>query len=807
MKTVKKILLSLFAFALVFALAVSFGSLSVKADAEEAAVYDISEVSNLPAGGEVNLKISSKTTPNVGSIVNFGDTVKFLYKMRTAPDINGNSSRGGFGIGSYGIYFYCRNDSVSFFTVDIERNGLNRKTDLSIKSSRQYFVDYNEITVKADKKDDSTVTLTVTYHEGDETKTITTDFAYVASSDMKFRFGDFDIDGTYVKSAKEAVIYDVSEVYPEISEGGELSMACNKVYSGNAVGYGESVKLLYKMRSEHDTYDNYARSAFGIGSYGVYFKCTGDVCDIWNATLTDGSIARGASFAKLSRSVFTDYNEITFMVFKKSDTVATLVMTYHDGDEVKVISKDYDYVAASDMKFRFGDGNFDGNVVKSTLPAPTFGDGSFKYAAGMDGVNFYGACNLTVIDGTKADKQGVPAGYTAEGNVIKMTNSADAGMDMAFDFSSLNYKRKFLTEIKFRVYVVGTSSDDARYPEVRIPHPTKKGEWVKAVGQGATKTDEWTEVTVSGAELDRICVDGYLKMFALSLRTAARTTMYVDKVEISTVEMEYEKPVINAPVTEFKVSEGAYPAEFTATDNSGNVEVTYAWSEGALDDLGRLKRGTHTCVVTATDFCDNVSTVTVTYIVEPDPELALYKVIFRATGFNDIVVEYCEDEIDYFVAPKTPEKEHYKSMWKAFKLEKTQNQVVECDFVPVVYTVTYMVGGEVFATRTYTVLDILDFSEPDVPAKKGFKAEWSEYELNFSDITVTAVYTEIKDEPTDSTGGESGKTPEESSNESLNENSGESRRGCSSSVGAASVSVFGIVLAAAFIFRKKEKKS
>ena len=60
-----------------------------------------------------------------------------------------------------------------------------------------------------------------------------------------------------------------------------------------------------------------------------------------------------------------------------------------------------------------------------------------------------------------------------------------------------------------------------------------------------------------------------------------------------------------------------------------------------------------------------------------------------------------------------------------------------------------MVGYDVYTTVTYTAED-MTIDEPRVPAKKGYEGKWEEYYLDFTDVTVRAIYTRKTDKPTES---------------------------------------------------------
>ena len=753
MKNLKRFLTVVFSLALTLSLWFTGAALAKTAKAEGAKNYDISEVyTDMAAGGELSMVLK---TVYGGNAVNYGDAVEFEYKMRSDKNEYGHYARSAFGIGSYGIFFYCSADTVKVFTADIQNNGIKRASEFA-SLSRTIFTGYNKMSVKADKTNDSTVTFTLSYTENNETKTVTRDFAYDALSDMKLRFGDSDVNENFIKSTKaaaepaEPVTYDITEVY-DISEGEELSPVHGTKYEGAILDYGDAVEFEYKMRETANSDGHFSRTSFGIGSYGMFFYCSGDNVDVYTANVQN-SLGRLTKFTTITRAPFAAYNRMSVKTTLKDGKTVTFTLSYTEGGEVKTITHDFAYDAASDMKFRFGDANIDGNYIKSTIVPPVFGDGSFTYSAYVEGVNVYGGCNLTVIASEKAAAAGVPEGFT--GNVLKMSNADKPGQtDMALDFSALNYKRKFITGLSFRIYIVGTASDNAKHPEFRIPYPGKPDNWVVGGGIGANKTDEWITVSLTPDQLDKICIDGYLKTVAVCLRTNAATTMYIDKIELTTIEFEHEPPVISAPVTEFKVTEGAYPVSTdkiaTVTDNSGEYFVSYEWSEGALDDLGRLRKGTHTCKVIATDRCDNVATLDITYIVEAEPEITLYKITFKADGADDIVLEYCEDEIEYIELPAAPEKAHYKFKWEAFTFEKNNDQIVRGVYIPEVYTITYVVGYDVYTTVTYTAED-MTIDEPRVPAKKGYEGKWEEYYLDFTDVTVRAIYTRKTDKPTES---------------------------------------------------------
>ncbi len=380
------------------------------------------------------------------------------------------------------------------------------------------------------------------------------------------------------------------------------------------------------------------------------------------------------------------------------------------------------------------------SVVKATDNGTVFGDGTFSYSEKVDGLNLYGGCNLCVIDGAEAENAGVPKGYTENVNVLKMESIHSFGMDVVFDFSVSEYQRAKITGISIKFYIESTSSDDAKYPDFRIPVPNDANRWVTG-GQGvATKTNEWITLELTDKQIDLLCVDDTLKAFVVCLRTNEETVMYIDEVKVSLAKVVEDNPIIVLPYDKIYVSEGAYPAEIKATDSVGECEVIYSWSKGALDERGRLKVGTHNCTVIAIGTSGNRTEKTVTYIVDKEETDTIYKITFKAEGMNDVIIEYTEESIEYIKLPSVPEKEHYDSYWEDFTFEKRDDQTVNCIYIPQVCEITFVAGDRIVKTLTYTIEDMSDFKSPEVPEKYGYFGKWEKYELDFKEKIVNCIY-------------------------------------------------------------------
>ena len=103
-------------------------------------------------------------------------------------------------------------------------------------------------------------------------------------------------------------------------------------------------------------------------------------------------------------------------------------------------------------------------------------------------------------------------------------------------------------------------------------------------------------------------------------------------------------------------------------------------------------------------------------------------------------MNYTIENKDTITVPTVPAREHYTGEWNEFTLNFDNEQVITAKYTATRYTVTFKADGETVATETYTV-ENKTVNEPAVPAKKGYDGAWSQYELNFENIEVTAEYT------------------------------------------------------------------
>lgn len=443
---------------------------------------------------------------------------------------------------------------------------------------------------------------------------------------------------------------------------------------------------------------------------------------------------------------------------------------------------------------------------------PIFADGNFGYTGEkITGVNVYDGSAVVAMTAEEAASQNVPAGYT--GSVIKMTASEQTAakyqMDIVLDFSSQKLTRSKIEGISFRVYVCSTPKDNKKHPEVRIPKPG--GDWVLRHNVTATK-DQWITITLTDSEIDDLCGinGGTLGKFALALRSEAATTMYIDEITVTKKPTSDDvPPTITVKADNIKATDGAYPIEdYTVTDNSGSVNVSVEWSNGALDGKGRLTAGTHTCVITATDDSGNETKKTVTYTVAKETEVALYKITFRSGVADDIIVAYADGENKEDFTPAVPNKKYYEGVWEDFQPENNQTQIVNAKYTAIKYTVTFKADGKTVDKQTYTV-ENKNVTEPKVPEKEGYTGKWKDYNLNGGDRTVIAVYEKIGGtDPVDPNPTESTDSTESADSTDSTSASGSAQStkesGCGGSLGGTSAALAALGMAAVALKKKRK---
>lgn len=255
----------------------------------------------------------------------------------------------------------------------------------------------------------------------------------------------------------------------------------------------------------------------------------------------------------------------------------------------------------------------------------------FPYTEASGIFNSAYTSTVTAYDEAGAKDAGFTDGYS--GYVLRVQPKVDGGYaGVELDFSSQNIPVKDIQSITFRILL------PAGHTEMRLlgtPAPTS---WVMQLSPSVYS--DWCDITldadgtnfVSGKSFESLKnSDGNLGRMCLIGRMKAGTdkSFYLDSVRIqykAGVSNDKIPPVITYNgATHFEAYEGE---KFTLTGVSAfdeydneNAAISYEWSSGALNSLGNLQLGTHTCTVRATDRSGNSSTVSVTVNVKVNQSL------------------------------------------------------------------------------------------------------------------------------------------------------------------------------------------
>lgn len=253
----------------------------------------------------------------------------------------------------------------------------------------------------------------------------------------------------------------------------------------------------------------------------------------------------------------------------------------------------------------------------------------------------YGCKNVQVLSSEEAVNAGVPEGYTD--NVVKVSGTDSVnGIGLLLDFSAEKIKKEDIKEVTFRLYVDTTASGS--YPEVRIQTPYQQNA-LNLKYSIATNVKQWVDVTIGSDGTNfyenrtfaELCSGGYLNKFNFFIRRDNCTEFFIDSIKVTLNDSakkddntgdnegdysdDKEKPVITIRTKKIYSTTGTKPCLVaTATDNSGiEPVISYEWSDGSLDEAGRLKKGTHTWTIKAKDKAGNEAVEEVAvYVTDED---------------------------------------------------------------------------------------------------------------------------------------------------------------------------------------------
>ena len=251
--------------------------------------------------------------------------------------------------------------------------------------------------------------------------------------------------------------------------------------------------------------------------------------------------------------------------------------------------------------------------VEDENPYYTFEEGMGKedipYGARASIGTHYGYSSFKMMDETQAKAAGIPEGYS--GWVMALGSN---GGNISVGLDLTNIKTKDIEKISFRVWCPTGTKQHETEGGIRITGKTSST-WNML--KNPTALEEWIDVVLELDDFSKFDFDGdgYCDSTNFCFRGATGTA-YIDYITVETKAPDVEPPVITyngEPVIETR--EGReFVLDLTVHDAYYDVDLIpeYIWSEGALDEEGKLVKGNHTCTVRATDEAGNVSEITLT---------------------------------------------------------------------------------------------------------------------------------------------------------------------------------------------------
>ena len=222
--------------------------------------------------------------------------------------------------------------------------------------------------------------------------------------------------------------------------------------------------------------------------------------------------------------------------------------------------------------------------------------------------------NLTA---EQAAAEGVPAGYT--GNVLKVS-STTARFGMTFDPTELNIPADLIEKMTVRILL---------YTEENGFRLSNHGATNWNVLQNAS-VGSWMDVVLTadgsgfsnGKFANLADEDGDLGIFGIATNDkSGKLVFYIDSIVINLKKDDGSAPVINynGKTDILTSAEKPFALDISAKDTlSGkNLPLEYTFSEGAVDGLGNLVIGEHTCRVSATNYYGHTSYIDFNITVGP----------------------------------------------------------------------------------------------------------------------------------------------------------------------------------------------
>lgn len=242
--------------------------------------------------------------------------------------------------------------------------------------------------------------------------------------------------------------------------------------------------------------------------------------------------------------------------------------------------------------------DFDDGMGKEEIP----------YGERATGGDWVGYQNFRMMNEEQAKYALVPEGYS--GWVLALDSVSGGSISIGLDFTHI--KVADIESITIRVWCPQKTANNG----VRITNSSANS-WIMLGEHGGV--EQWTEIVLAENQNFNTSVknftvfddgNGYCKAVNLWFRYAVGTA-YIDHISIKLRDPDVEPPVITYNgETVIETREGRdFVIDASAHDDYYDVDIPleYIWSEGALDQDGKLVKGTHTCTIRATDEAGNYS--------------------------------------------------------------------------------------------------------------------------------------------------------------------------------------------------------
>ncbi|MBQ8430750.1 MAG: InlB B-repeat-containing protein, partial [Clostridia bacterium] len=117
-------------------------------------------------------------------------------------------------------------------------------------------------------------------------------------------------------------------------------------------------------------------------------------------------------------------------------------------------------------------------------------------------------------------------------------------------------------------------------------------------------------------------------------------------------------------------------------------------------------------------------------------------IVYTATFKDD--GEYVEErtfiieDTEILNIPSVPNKVGYTAKWEEYEI-KAENITINAVYTPIIYTARFVINSETYTTRTFTIEDSEILDMPRVPSKAGYTGEWESYEIKAENLTIKAL--------------------------------------------------------------------